>query len=160
MKSIYTVEHSDYGDNAVYGSFTDPVVAQKLCDEVNHYFSTHPHPQTAYVGEVKIYEESDPIYRYRVYLSITDKEDMVVEKIAPTYQPTMLNWLTLEVAKEYVQSGNLVRTIIKYGTTEQEAKEAALAFYNQLEEHNLIQPLVDIIHKRDNAMHSEITTNI
>lgn len=151
MKTVYTVEHSDYGDSGFYGAFTDPILAQNLCEEVNQYFNTKPHPQHAYIGQIKIYEESDPIYRYMVYLSVTDKDDMVVEKIAPTYQPTMLNWLTLEIAKEYVESGNLVRTIIKYGTTEEEAKQAAIDFYNELEKHRLIQPLIDIIYKRDNA---------
>lgn len=151
MKTVYTVEYSDYGDNEVYGSFEDPLLAQKLCDEVNEYFKTQGLEKTAIFWEMKIFNESDPMYRYRVYLSIEDKNDIHVEKIAPTYQPIMLNWLTTEMVKDSIQNNMVIKTIVKYGVTQEQAIKEAIDFYNELNEQNLIEPLLNIIKQKDKA---------
>ena len=152
MKTIYQVAISNHDGGAIYGTMEDETLAQKLCEEVNSFFKHQNKEEEAYVAKVFVFDENDTVFKYSAHLSVMDKNEIRTEMIVPTYNP-MNAWMTIENLKSQLNDGYGFRYICKHGATEQEAINAAIDFYNELEKEGMINKLVELIMEHDKKHH-------
>lgn len=148
MKIVYQVVISNYDGGATYGTVEDPVLAQKLCAEVNSFFKSQNKEEEAFVAKIIISDKDDVIFKYSAHLSVVDKNDIRTEMIVPTYHP-LDPWKTVEDVKPNLDNDYGFRYVCKFGATEQEAVNAAIDFYNQLEKEGMIEKLIRLVNEHD-----------
>jgi glutamate formiminotransferase len=148
MKTIYQVAISNYDGGAVYGSMEDEALAQDLCAEVNLFLKTQNIQEEASVAKIFVFDKDDTVFKYSAHLSVVDKNDIRTEMIVPTYHAAN-PWMTIENIKSQLSEGYGFRYICKYGATKEEAINAAIDFYNQLEKEGMIETLIKLVAEHD-----------